>query len=120
MRFRRVLVCSLTAGLVAAALTIPPALADETTFGAITQVALESTSKKVSFITKRGEKLELEATASTEIVNGKGEKVTLEAINEALSKATADGKTGVLAKVTYDKTVATKISVGLIEKKPAK
>ena len=117
MKIRREVVLTLTTLLVAAAVIVMPALAEEP-FGVITSVDVES--KKASFVTKGGEKRELEITGSTEIVNGKGEKVRLEAVAEAVAKAIKDGKKGVFARATYEKTVVSKISVGLPEAKKAK
>ena len=117
MKSRREVLLTLTAGLVAATVIIMPVLAEEP-FGVITHVDLES--KKVTLLTKGGETLELEITDSTEIVTGKGEKVDLEAVAKAVAKAIEDGKKGVFARVTHEKKVASRISVGLPKEQKAK
>ena len=88
MKLRREVLLTLTAGLLAVAVIVTSVFAEET-FGVITHVAPES--KKVSFVTKRGEKIELEITDRTEIVNGRGEKIDLEAVAKAVSKANDAG-----------------------------
>jgi len=108
---------TLFASLLAATVLITPILAEEP-FGVITQVTLDS--KKVTLLTKGGETLELETTASTEIVTGKGKKINLEAVAKGVSKAIEDGQKGVFAKVTHEKMVASRITVGLPDEKKAK
>ena len=117
MKLCREILLILTPVLVAEAVLSTPVRAEEL-FVVITNVDVES--KKMTFVTKGGEKHELEITATTEIVNGKGEKTSLKAVAEAASKAIMDGTKGLFARVTYEKTVVSKLAVGLPEKKKAK
>jgi hypothetical protein len=117
MKLRREVLLTLTASLVAMAVIIVPVLADEP-FGVITSVDVKN--KKVDFLTQRGEPLKFAITDSTEIVNGKDEKVDLEAVARTVSKAIDAGKKGAFARVTHEKEVVSRIAVGIPEEKKAK
>jgi len=88
MKLRREVLLTLTASLVAGAVIIMPALAEEP-FGVITSV--DVANKKVSLLTKGGERFEFKITDRTEIVNGRSEKIDLEAVAKAVSKANDAG-----------------------------
>jgi hypothetical protein len=88
MKLWRDVLLTLTAVLVAGAVIIMPVLADEP-FGVITSV--DVANKKVGFLSKRGERFEFEIKDKTEIVNGRGEKIDLEAVAKAVSKANSAG-----------------------------
>jgi hypothetical protein len=117
MKLRREVLLTLTASLVAMAVIIMPVLAEDR-FGVITSVDVKK--KKVGFQTPLGEKLEFAITKSTEIVNGKSEKVGLDAVDKTVSQAIDAGKRGAFARVTYEKEVVSRIVIGIPEVKKAK
>jgi hypothetical protein len=108
MKTRRQLLLTLTAGLVAAVVIITPVIASEL-IGYITKVDIEG--KKLTVEAKEDGKItEVKTTDDTEYVTGKGAgKIDLEKLSKNVAKAVDAGKKGVMAKITHEGGVASKI-----------
>jgi len=113
---RRSRLRTLAACFVALAVVVAPAIAEEI-FGVITKVDVQA--KKVTVVSKDSDKdLVLTTNADTEILFGKNaEKGDLEKLDKAVQKQLDAGKKGAFAKVTHEKGVASKITVGFGKKK---
>jgi hypothetical protein len=109
MKTRREFVLTLIAGLVAAAVIITPVIADEL-FGFITKVDVDG--KKLTVESKEdGKIVEVKTTDDTEYITGKGAgKLDLEKLSKNVAKAQDAGKKGVMAKITHEGGVASKIA----------
>jgi hypothetical protein len=110
MTNRRELLPALLAGLLATAVLVSPALAEEI-FGAITSVDLENQTLRVR--TKDNATVELKITESTVFVAAKGDKLGVKDVAQAVARAKDAGKSGTLAKVSHENKVALKVTVGL-------
>jgi biopolymer transport protein ExbD len=117
MKNRREFLLTLTAGLVALVVVITPVIAEEL-LGVITKVNVEG--KKLTVEEKEsGKEIEVTVTDDTEYVTGKGAgKVDIEKLSKNIEKAKDAGKKGVMAKITHEKGVASKI-VAAAKKKAA-
>lgn len=107
MKTRRSFLLSLTAGAVALAVLVVPAIADEL-MGRITKVDVDAS--KVTVVEKGSDKdVEVTVNDDTVFVNAKGEegKVNLKKMAKNLEKA----KKGIRVVVTHDKGVASRIKV---------
>jgi hypothetical protein len=115
MKNRREFLLTLTAGIVALGVIITPVIAEEL-MGYIVKVDAEG--KKLTVEEKEGGK-EVEVTVNddTEYVTPKGAmKVDFEKLQKGISKAKDAGKKGIMAKVTHEKGVASKITVAAKKK----
>ncbi len=118
MKNRRTFLMTLTSGLVALAVLAAPVIADEL-FGVITKV--DVAGKKLMVMPKGEDKeIEVTVTDNTEYVNGKGEtsKFDLEKTEKGVAKAIEKGRKGVMAKITHEKAVASKIEAVAKKKAP--
>jgi hypothetical protein len=108
MKTRREFVLTLIAGLVAAAVIITPVIADEL-IGYITKV--DTAGKKLTVESKDdGKVVEVKASEETEYITGKGAgKLDFEKLSKNVAKAIDAGKKGVMAKITHEGGVASKI-----------
>ena len=116
MKNRREFLLTLTAGLVALAVIITPVIAEEL-LGVITSV--DTTGKKLTVVEKGSEKETVVTTVDdTEYVSGKGEtsKLDLEKLSKNVKKIQDAGKKGVMAKITHEKGVASKIEAAAKKK----
>jgi hypothetical protein len=115
MKNRREFVLTLTAGLVALAVIITPVIADEL-FGVITKV--DVAGKKVTVVEKESDKeVVVTITDETELARGdQSNKIDLEKLEKNLAKQQDAGKKGIMAKVTHEKGVASKITVAAKKK----
>jgi hypothetical protein len=109
MKNRRTFLLTLTSGIVALALVVVPALADEL-LGVLTKVDIEG--KKLTIVENETEKeVEITVTDETEYVTKKGSsKVDLEKLSKGVEKAKEKGRKGISVKVTHEKNVASKIA----------
>jgi hypothetical protein len=108
---------TLAVALVTSAVITTPVLADDP-FGAITNVDLDGNT--LTLFTPDGKENEIKSTDATEIITGKQVKITLKELADAVTKAKGEGRQGVLARVTHEQNVATRIKVGLVTTKKAK
>jgi hypothetical protein len=108
MKNRRTFLMSVTAALVATAVVVGPAIADEL-IGVLTKVDIEG--KKLTIAEKDTDKdVEITVNDETEVVTKKGSsKVDLEKLAKGVEKAKDAGKKGISVKVTHEKSVASKI-----------
>ena len=108
MMNRRALLMTLTAGVVAGAVLVAPAIADEL-LGVITKVNVEG--KKLTVEEKEsGKEIEVTVTDDTKLVTKDGEvKVDLAKVETIVKKRQDAGKKGVNAKIEHEKGVASKI-----------
>ena len=113
MQNRRKLLFMLSATFVGMALVVASALADEV-LGFITKV--DADAKKITVVTKdKDEELVLETNADTEYIAKKGEegvkvdKEVYEKLEKSIEKAKEKNRKGVMAKITYDKKIISKI-----------
>jgi hypothetical protein len=108
MKSRRRILLTLTAGLVAACVIITPVIAAEL-MGYITKVDIAG--KKLTVEAKEdGKVTEVTTTDDTEYVTGKGSgKIDLEKLSKQVAKSVDAGKKGVMAKITHEGGVASKI-----------
>jgi len=108
MKNRRTFLLTLTAGIMALAVIIVPAVADEL-LGVLTKVDVEG--KKVTVVEKDTDKeVLITVTDDTEYVTGKGaNKINLEKVSKSIEKAKEKGRKGINVTVTHDKGVASKI-----------
>jgi biopolymer transport protein ExbD len=109
MKDRRSFLRTMAAGIVALAVVVAPAIADEL-FGVIIKVDVPA--KKITVVEKDTDKeVVLTTTEDTEYVTKKGtSKLDLEKLEKNVTKNIDAGKKGVFAKVTHEKGVASKIS----------
>jgi hypothetical protein len=109
MKNRRSFLRTMAAGIVALAVVVAPAIADEL-FGVITKV--DVAAKKITVVEKGSDKeVEITTTDDTEYVTKKGtDKLNLEKLQKNVTKSIDAGKKGLFAKVTHEKGVASKIS----------
>ena len=110
MQNRRKFFLALTAACVGMGLVVASVVADEL-FGVITKV--DADAKKITVLEKDTEKeIEVKITDDTEYVTGKGAgKVDLEKLEKNIEKQKDRGKKGIMAKITHEKGVASKIEV---------
>lgn len=110
MQNRRKVLLTLSATVVGMALVVASALADEL-LGFITKV--DADAKKITVLEKGTDKeIEVKITDDTEYVTKKGAgKVDFEKLEKNVQKAKDNGAKGVLAKITHEKSVASKIEV---------
>jgi hypothetical protein len=115
MKNRREFVLTLTAGLVALAVIITPVIAEEL-LGVITKV--DVAGKKLTVVEKESDKeVIVTVTDDTELVTGKGaNKIDLEKLEKGVAKQQDAGKKGIMAKVTHEKGVASKVSIAAKKK----
>jgi hypothetical protein len=115
MKNRREFVLTLTAGLVALAVIITPVIAEEL-FGVITKV--DVAGKKLTVVEKDSDKeVTVTTTDDTELVTGKGaSKLDLEKLEKGVAKNQDAGKKGIMAKITHEGGVASKISIAAKKK----
>jgi hypothetical protein len=108
MKNRRSFLFMLVPGVVALAVIVAPAIADEL-LGVLTKV--DVAGKKVTVVEKGTDKeIEVTITDDTEYVTPKGSnKIDLEKIAKGVEKAKAKGRQGINVKVTHEKAVASKI-----------
>lgn len=109
MENRRSFLRTFAAGIVALAVVVAPAIADEL-LGFVSKV--DVAGKKLTVVEKGSEKeVEITTTDDTEWVTKKGtNKLDLEKLSRQVTKNIDAGKKGVFAKVTHEKGVASKIS----------
>src|SRR4051812_13448949 len=116
MKTRRSFLRTMAVGLVALAVVVAPAIAEEL-LGTITKVDVEA--KKLTVLEKGADKDTIvTVNAETEIATGKGAS-DLEKLSKSVTKATDAGKKGVFAKITHEKGVASKVLYGMGKKKAA-
>jgi hypothetical protein len=120
MKDRRSIMMALAVGLVALAVVVAPAIAEEL-FGVITNVNVED--MKLTVLSKEDDSETIITTnEDTELVTQKGaNKVTkksLEGLNKFVTKVKDAGKKGIPARITHENKVASKITV-LAKKKAA-
>jgi hypothetical protein len=110
MNNRRRFVLTLTAGLVALGVVITPVIAEEL-LGVITKI--DVAGKKLTVESKEdGKDVIVTVNDDTEQVSKKGnQKVDLEKLSGILSKVQDAGKKGIMAKVSHEKGVASKIQL---------
>jgi hypothetical protein len=108
MKNRRSFLFMLVPALVAVAVIVAPAIADEL-LGVITKV--DVAGKKVTVVEKDTDKEVLvTVTDDTDFVTPKGSsKIDLEKVAKNVEKAQAKGRKGMNVKVTHEKAVASKI-----------
>ena len=108
MKDRRSFLRTMAAGIVALAVVVAPAIADELR-GFITKV--DVSAKKLTVTEKGGTETVVTTTDDTEWVTKKRtSKIDLEKLSKQVTKSIDAGKKGVFAKVTHEKGVASSIS----------
>ena len=118
MNRRRSMLLLLTTSVVALAMVVGSAFADEL-FGTITKVDAEA--KKITVMEKDTDKeVIVTITADTEYVSKKGaSKIDLEKVSKNLAKAQDAGKKGINVKIDHEKGVASKITPAAKKAAPA-
>ena len=118
MKNRRNFLLGLTSAVVALAVVVGPAIADEL-MGVITKV--DASAKKVTVVEKGTDKeVEVTTTDETEWVTPKGaSKIDLEKVAKTVERAKEKGAKGVMVTVTHEKAVASKIAVATKKKAAA-
>jgi hypothetical protein len=123
MKNPRALLLTLTTGIAAVTVVLTPVFAEQF-FGVITSVGLDENGvvKEVVLLSpkKKAAEVKIKITPSTEIVTGRGDKTSPEALKDAVTNAHGAGKKGAFAKVIHENNVASKITVGVAPAKPAK
>jgi hypothetical protein len=110
MKNRRGFLLTLTCGLVAGALLVAPAIADEL-FGVLTKV--DPDARTVTVVEKDTDKeVVVKTTDDTEYgTPKKSGKIDLDKVAKGIEKAKEKGRKGINVKVTHEKGVASKIEV---------
>ena len=118
MKYRRAPWLMLTCGLVAVAVLVAPAIADEL-LGVLTKV--DQDARTVTVVEKGSDKeVVVKTTDDTEWVTPKGSsKLDLEKLSKNIEKAKSKGRQGINVKVTHDKGVASKIEAQFKKKAAA-
>jgi len=118
MKNRRKFLMFLTTGVVAMAVIVGSAIADEL-IGYISKVDVEG--KKATVVDKDDKETEITITADTEYVNQKKEssKIDLEKFATQVAKAKEKNKKGLNVTVTHEKGTASKIEQKKFTKKAA-
>ncbi len=118
MKNRRKFLMFLTTGVVALAVIVGSAIADEL-IGYISKVDVDG--KKVTVVDKDDKETDVTVTADTEYVNQKKEtsKIDLDTVSKSVEKAKAKNKKGLNVTVTHEKGTASKIEVRAGKKKAA-
>jgi hypothetical protein len=108
LKNRRSFLFMLLPAVVALAVVVAPAIADEL-LGVLTKV--DVAAKKVTVVEKGTDKeVEVTVTDDTEYVTKKGSsKIDLEKVAKGIEKAKSKGAAGIPVKVTHEKAVASKI-----------
>lgn len=111
MQSRRGFLFKITAGFAAMALVIVGSVIADELLGTITKVDVEK--KVITVVEKETEKeIEVKITGDTKQVTKKGEvEVDLEKLEKGVKRQTDAGKKGVMAKITHEKGVASKIEL---------
>lgn len=111
MQSRRGFLFKLAAGFAAMAIVVVGTVLADELLGTITKVDPEA--KKITVVEKDTDKeIEVKITDETEQVTKKGEtKVDLEKLETRLKKTQDAGKKGIMAKITHEKGVASKIEL---------
>lgn len=110
MQNRRAFWMAVAAGLMAVTVIIAPVVADEL-LGVITKV--DVANKKLTVQEKGGGEVEITTTDDTEVVSKNGtSKIDLEKLSKGVTKQVDAGKKGVMAKITHENKVASKILIG--------
>jgi len=109
MQNRRGFLLTAVTGVVALAMVVGTVIADEL-LGALTKVDVEG--KKITVVEKDTDKeIQVTITDDTEYVTPKGSsKVDLEKVSKNIEKAKEKGRKGIMATITHEKGVASKIT----------
>jgi hypothetical protein len=117
MKSRRKFLMFLTTGVVAMAVIVGSAIADEL-IGYISKVDVDG--KKATVVDKDDKETEITITADTELVTQKGTaKIDLEKFAKQVEKAKEKNKKGLNVTVTHEKGTASKIEQKKFTKKAA-
>lgn len=111
MQSRRGFLFKLTAGFAAMALLVVGSVIADELLGTITKVDVEK--KVITVVEKETEKEhEIKITSDTKQVSKKGEaEVDLEKLEKGVQKSKDAGKKGIMATITHEKGVASKIQL---------
>jgi hypothetical protein len=109
MQSRRGFLFKIAAGFAAMAVVVVGTVLADELLGTITKVDPEA--KKITVVEKESEKeIEVKITDDTEVVTKKGAmKVDFEKLDGMVKKSQDAGRKGVMAKITHEKGVASKI-----------